>query len=44
MGRAVLFYWLEAENVEAIERAWMNDHISREGVLPVLNKIFSPVA
>jgi predicted GIY-YIG superfamily endonuclease len=42
-GRAVLFYWLEARNIEALEKAWMNEHIGAEGGLPVLNKIFSPV-
>jgi predicted GIY-YIG superfamily endonuclease len=43
VGRAVLLYWLEAENIEALERAWMNEHIGAEGQLPVLNKVFSPV-
>ena len=43
-GRAVLFYWLEAENIQALERAWMNEHIANEGALPVLNKVFSPVS
>jgi hypothetical protein len=42
-GRAVLFHWRQTENIEALERAWMNEHIAIEGALPVLNKIFSPV-
>ena len=42
-GRAALFYWLEAENINALERAWMNVHIQHEGVLPVLNRVYSPV-
>lgn len=43
VGRAALFYWLEAEGINALERAWMNVHIQHEGVLPVLNRVYSPV-
>ena len=43
VGRAVLFYWLEAENIQSLERAWLNVHVQHEGVYPVLNRVFSPV-
>jgi predicted GIY-YIG superfamily endonuclease len=42
-GRAVLFYWIESDEIHSIERAWMNTHIQHEGALPVLNAVFSPV-
>jgi predicted GIY-YIG superfamily endonuclease len=43
-GRAVLFHWMESEQLNSIERAWMNMHTLHEGELPVLNKVFSPVS
>jgi len=43
-GRAVLFHWLETREINAVERTWMNIHIQHEGMLPVLNKIYSPVS
>lgn len=43
-GRAILFYWLESEDLNKIERTWMNIHTLIEGKLPELNKIYSPTA
>jgi hypothetical protein len=43
VGRAALYYWLEAENIHALERAWLNIHVQHEGILPILNKVYSPV-
>jgi hypothetical protein len=43
-GRATFFYWLESPELERIERAWMNIHIQFEGVLPPLNRVYSPVS
>jgi predicted GIY-YIG superfamily endonuclease len=43
-GRAIFFYWFEGEDIARIERTWMAAHLNREGTLPVLNKVFSPVS
>jgi len=43
-GRAMLFYWTETPDPNLIERTWLNTHLEHEGVLPVLNSIFSPTA
>lgn len=43
-GRAVFFYWLETEEINKVERTWLNIHIQHEGVMPVLNRIYSPVS
>lgn len=43
-GKAVLFFWIESDEIDRIERTWMNIHIQHEGCLPVLNKVYSPVA
>ena len=42
LGRAVLFYWFESDELNKIERTWLNIHIQHEGAIPVLNKIYSP--
>jgi hypothetical protein len=42
LGRAVLFHWIESPDTNKIERTWMNIHIQHEGVLPLLNKMYSP--
>jgi excinuclease UvrABC nuclease subunit len=42
-GRAVFFYWIESEDTNKIERTWMNMHLQHEGVMPILNKIYSPI-
>lgn len=44
IGRAVFFYWLECQEVNKIERTWLNIHIQHEGMLPELNKVYSPVS
>lgn len=44
LGKAILFFWLETEDIERVERTWMNTHIQHEGVLPLLNKMFSPLS
>jgi len=41
-GRAVLFHWVESLDIRKIERTWLNIQIQHEGVLPELNRIFSP--
>ena len=41
-GRAIFFYWLERDDIEKVERTWMNTHIQYESTLPILNKVFSP--
>ncbi len=42
LGRVTLFHWIEGEDTNRIERTWMNIHITHEGRLPILNKIYSP--
>ena len=42
-GRAALFLWIESDEIQKIERTWMNIHIQHEGGLPVLNSVYSPV-
>jgi excinuclease UvrABC nuclease subunit len=44
-GKAFWFYYLTCEEKEMfrIERTWLNQHLEIQGVLPVLNKINSPV-
>ena len=44
LGRAVLFYWLESEDTNKIERTWLNIHIQNEGIMPILNSIYSPTS
>ena len=43
-GRAVWFYWIENDETAKIERTWMNIHMNAEGVLPILNSVYSPVS
>ena len=43
-GRATYFYWLECLEIEKVERTWMNIHIQHEGILPLLNRVYSPVS
>jgi hypothetical protein len=44
IGRAVLFFWIKCQEVNKIERTWLNIHIQHEGTLPKLNKIYSPTS
>lgn len=43
MGRARIFHWLHCDDIERVERTWMNLHMEAEGALPILNKAYSPV-
>ena len=43
-GRAVLFHWIEVEELNKVERTWLNIHLINEGNLPVLNSIYSPTS
>lgn len=40
-GRAIWFFWLRCEDVDKIERTWMNIYALRHGTLPVLNKVYA---
>lgn len=42
LGRATLFHWIERADIEKVERTWMNIHLTQEGTLPILNRIYSP--
>jgi hypothetical protein len=41
-GRAILFFWIQSDELNKIERTWLNIHIQHEGELPVLNRMYSP--
>jgi hypothetical protein len=43
-GRPILFFWIESEEINKIERGWMNIHIQHEGRMPELNKMYSPTS
>jgi hypothetical protein len=43
-GRAVLFHWFETTDTNKVERTWLNIHLQLEGVLPPLNKMYSPTS
>lgn len=43
-GRAVYFFWIESQELNKIERTWMNIHNQHEGALPDLNKMYSPTS
>lgn len=43
-GKAVFIFWTETDEVNRIERTWMNIHIQQEGALPVLNRLYSPTS
>jgi hypothetical protein len=42
LGRATLIFWLETSEIDKVERTWMNIHIQHEGMLPLLNSVYSP--
>lgn len=42
LGRAVKFHWIETDDINRVERTWLNIHVHHEGQYPVLNKVFSP--
>jgi hypothetical protein len=43
-GRAVLFFWLENDEINKVERTWLNIHAVAEGAWPVLNRVYSPTS
>jgi excinuclease UvrABC nuclease subunit len=44
-GKAVWFYYLQIDvnNLPKLERTWINQYVSNNGELPILNRINSPV-
>lgn len=44
-GKAFWFYYLtcSSKDINRIERAWLNQHISVHGTFPILNKVSSPI-
>jgi len=42
LGRAVVFHWLETNDINRVERTWLNIHVHFEGSYPLLNKVYSP--
>ena len=44
-GRAFWFYYLicAEKDLARIERTWMNEYLELHGVLPILNRVYSPV-
>lgn len=43
-GRAVYFYWLECDELQKMERTWLNECETVDGVLPILNGVASPLS
>ncbi len=43
-GRVVLFHWFECDELEKVERTWQNECELEDGVLPILNRVKSPVS
>ena len=43
-GRAFFFHWLECDELNKVERTWLNDCVLTDGALPILNKINSPIS
>ena len=44
LGAVIFFHWLETEDITKVERTWMNIHEQKEGKLPILNSVFSPIS
>jgi hypothetical protein len=42
LGTAFFFHWLETSDTFKMERTWLNIHLQHEGVLPLLNGMYSP--
>lgn len=40
-GRAIWFFWLICDDLNKVERTWMNIYALHHGTLPVLNKVYS---
>ena len=43
-GKAFFFHWLVCDELENIERTWLNECEISDGRLPILNRIASPVS
>ena len=43
-GKATFFHWLECENIESVERGWLNWCEIVDGKKPVFNVVGSPVS
>ena len=43
LGREIWFHWLRYENLEMLERTWLNSHEVAEGKLPYFNLVRSPM-
>jgi hypothetical protein len=45
-GKAVWFYFLgyDSNNLQKLERTWLNQYEAIHGIKPILNKISSPLA
>ena len=43
-GRTIFFHWIECENIDQVERGWLNWCEIIDGKKPVLNFASSPVA
>ena len=43
-GRAFFFHWLECDELNKVERTWQNECEIADGVLPILNRLKSPVS
>jgi hypothetical protein len=44
LGIAFFFHWLETSDTFKVERTWLNVHLQHEGVLPLLNGMYSPTS
>jgi len=44
LGAAILFHWLETDDLQKVERTWLNIHLQNEGALPTMNGAYSPTA
>jgi hypothetical protein len=43
-GRATMFYWFETDDLQKVERTWLNIYELDQGVPPILNRAKSPLS
>ena len=43
-GRAFFFHWLERDDIEKVERTWMNDCKVADGKTPILNSVDASIS
>ena len=43
-GRAFFYYWIECDEVERMERTWLNKCEIVDRVLPIFNRVSSPLS